>query len=165
MSDVALLPLQVPLKRQCLNSGADWEAGIARVTASTGLLLQWVENTEWLKLCDRFIPHAKVSSAKVLTKHVIPQVLHDIKGSAKEECHGAVGTLQCDRWTGENSHHLFELLKQMIKSINQVKCEWGVTIIACTTDASRESCKAWQLLCARFLHLVTPDCLAHQIDY
>ncbi|KAG2359997.1 hypothetical protein BDR07DRAFT_1462245 [Suillus spraguei] len=35
---------------------ADWETGLARVTASAGLPLRWVENPEWLKLCDRFIP-------------------------------------------------------------------------------------------------------------
>ncbi|KAG2124051.1 hypothetical protein DEU56DRAFT_705850, partial [Suillus clintonianus] len=143
---------------------ADWEAGLARVTASAGLPLRWVENPEWLRLCDRFIPRAKAPSAKVLTKRVMPQVLRGIKATAKEECRGAVGTLQCDGWTGENSHHLLgfmmtvkrklravrvhdasgdsrnaeELLKQIIESINQVESEWGVIIIACTTDASGE---------------------------
>ncbi|KAG2066160.1 hypothetical protein BDR04DRAFT_1030769 [Suillus decipiens] len=85
---------------------ADWEAGLARVTASAGLPLRWVENPEWLKLCDRFIPRAKIPSAKVLTKRVMPHVLHGLKVTAKEECRGAVATLQCDGWTGENSHHL-----------------------------------------------------------
>ncbi|KAG1770536.1 hypothetical protein EDD22DRAFT_843204 [Suillus occidentalis] len=47
-----------------------------------------------------------------------------------------------------------ELLKQIIESINQVKSEWGVIIIACTTDASGESHKARRLLCTKFLHLV-----------
>ncbi|KAG1786803.1 hypothetical protein EV424DRAFT_1476795 [Suillus variegatus] len=141
---------------------ADWEAGLARVTASAELPLQWVENPEWLKLCDRFIPQAKAPSAKVLMKRVMPQVLRGIKATAKEESCGAVGTLQCDGWIGENSHHLLgnscnaeELLKQIIESINQVESEWGVIIIACTTDASGESHK--------FPHLVTPDCLAHQV--
>ncbi|KAG2030206.1 hypothetical protein BDR03DRAFT_1017378 [Suillus americanus] len=184
MSDIGLLSL--PLKCQHLtNSGAycsvsqpitagsmllpliaDWEAGLARVTASAGLPLQWVENPEWLKLCDRFIPQAKVPLAKVLMKHVMPQVLRGIKATAKEEACGAVRTLQCDGWTGKNSHHLLgfmmtikqklhavpvhdasgnshnaeELLKQNIESINQVESEWG------------------------FLHLVTPDCLAHQFN-
>ncbi|KAG2029305.1 hypothetical protein BDR03DRAFT_936854 [Suillus americanus] len=153
-----------------LREQADWEAGLARVTASAGLPLRWVENPEWLKLCDRFIPRAKVPSAKVLMKCVMPQVLHGIKATVKEESRGAVRTLQCDGWTGENSHHLLgdsrnaeELLKQIIESINQVESEWGVIIIACTTDASGESRKAWRLLHAKFPHLVTPDCLAHQV--
>jgi len=85
---------------------ADWEAGLARVTASAGLPLRWVENPEWLKLCDRFIPYAKIPSAKVLTKRVMPHVLSGLKATAKEECRGAVATLQCDGWTGENNHHL-----------------------------------------------------------
>ncbi|KAG1753645.1 uncharacterized protein EDB91DRAFT_1286022 [Suillus paluster] len=78
MSDISLLPVQVPSKRQCMSHagayrsvsqpgalslsphiGAHWtdadqadlEAGLAQVTASAGLPLQWVENPEWLKLC------------------------------------------------------------------------------------------------------------------
>jgi hypothetical protein len=71
----------------------DWEAGLVRLTASAGLPLQWVKHPEWLKLCDRFIPRAKIPSAKVLTKHVTPDVLRGLKLTAKEECRG-------------DSHHL-----------------------------------------------------------
>ncbi|KIK77613.1 hypothetical protein PAXRUDRAFT_17383 [Paxillus rubicundulus Ve08.2h10] len=55
-----------------------------------------------------------------------------------------------------------ELLKQMLVAIRSIKTEWGATVIACTTDASRESAKAQCLLQQKFPHLVVPDCLAHQ---
>jgi hypothetical protein len=64
-----------------------------------------------------------------------------------------------------DSRNAKELLKQIIESINQVESEWGVIIIACTTDASGESCKARRLLRTNFPHLVTPDCLAHQVGH
>lgn len=45
----------------------DWETGLARLTASAGLPLRWIENPEWKKFCDRFLPTAKNPSSKVLT--------------------------------------------------------------------------------------------------
>ena len=65
---------------------ADWEIGFARLTASAGLPLQWVENLEWKKLCDRFLPKAKIPSSKVLTHTIIPGVLEGLKSSAREDC-------------------------------------------------------------------------------
>jgi len=37
-----------------------FETAIACLTASAGLLLQWVENPEWLALCEHFIPVQRV---------------------------------------------------------------------------------------------------------
>ncbi|KAG2365588.1 hypothetical protein BDR07DRAFT_1374249 [Suillus spraguei] len=85
---------------------ANWEIGLARLTASAGLPLRWVENHEWKVLCDRFLLRAIIPSAKVLTQRVLPHALSILKGAAKEECQGADTTLQCDGWTGENHHHL-----------------------------------------------------------
>ncbi|KAG2056523.1 hypothetical protein BDR06DRAFT_879729 [Suillus hirtellus] len=65
---------------------ADWEIGLARLTASAGLLLRWIENHEWKVLCDRFLSKAKIPSAKVLTQRVLPHALDILKGTAKEEC-------------------------------------------------------------------------------
>ncbi|KIJ14388.1 hypothetical protein PAXINDRAFT_40913, partial [Paxillus involutus ATCC 200175] len=161
---------------------ADWEAALTRLTASAGLPLWWVENHEWKKICDRFLPKAKNPAPKVLTDRIIPEVLSVLRTSAQLECQGSEATLQCDGWTGENHHHLIgfmmtaqrklhtirvhdasedpktaeELLKQIIET------EWGATIVACTTDASGESAKAQRLLRQKLPHLVVPDCLAHQ---
>ena len=58
-----------------------------------------------------------------------------------------------------------ELLKQMLLAINIIETEWGSTMITCTTDASGESQKAWRLLRQKLPHLVSPDCLTHQVLY
>jgi hypothetical protein len=81
---------------------ADWEIGLARLTVSAGLPLRWFENHEWKVLCDRFLPRAKIPSAKVLTQRVMPHTLNTLETIAKDECRGANATLQCDGWTGEN---------------------------------------------------------------
>ena len=49
-----------------------FETAIARLTASAGLPLRWVENPEWLALCERFIPSAKSPSRKVLMQRSKP---------------------------------------------------------------------------------------------
>ncbi|KAG2041579.1 hypothetical protein BDR03DRAFT_979518 [Suillus americanus] len=124
--------------------------------------VHWPTNQTWTDADQAdweawFIPRAKVPSAKVLMKRVMPQVLCGIKATAKEESRGAVRTLQCDGWTLHAVHvhdvsgdscNAEELLKQIIELINQVE----------------KSHKAQQLLRAKFLHLVTPDCLAHQFN-
>ncbi|KIK73899.1 hypothetical protein PAXRUDRAFT_109554, partial [Paxillus rubicundulus Ve08.2h10] len=163
---------------------ADWETGLARLTASAGLPLRWIENPEWKKICDWFLSKAKNPSSKVLTNRIIPEVLDGLKSSAQDECRGSEATLQCDGWMGENHHHLLgfmmtaqqklhtvrvhdasrdpkiaeELLKQMLLAINIIETEWGSTVIACTTDASGESQKARRLLRETFPYLVVPDC-------
>jgi hypothetical protein len=62
-----------------------------------------------------------------------------------------------ERKTAEN---LFQL---MVEVIEQLRSEWGVTVVAFTTDASGESRKARKMLLACYPHLVCPDCYAHQV--
>lgn len=57
------------------------------------------------------------------------------------------------------------LLALMIKIMQELKDDWGVEVIAFTTDASGESLKARKLLGKKFPHLVVPDCYAHQVCY
>ncbi|KIJ19529.1 hypothetical protein PAXINDRAFT_8016 [Paxillus involutus ATCC 200175] len=134
---------------------ADWEVALARLTASVGLPLQWIENLEWKKICDCFLSKAKNLSLKVLTDWIIPEVLNVLKASAQlHTIH--VHDASNDPKTVE------ELLKQMLLAISNIKTEWGATVVACTTDASGESVKAWRLLWQKLPHLVVPDCLAHQ---
>ncbi|KIK74201.1 hypothetical protein PAXRUDRAFT_72299, partial [Paxillus rubicundulus Ve08.2h10] len=57
---------------------------LARLTASAGLPLQWIENPEWKKICDRFLSKAKNPSSKVLTNRIIPEVLDGLKSSAQD---------------------------------------------------------------------------------
>ena len=55
------------------------------------------------------------------------------------------------------------LLKLRVEVFEHLQLEWKVTVGAFTTDASGESCKARNMLLARFPHLVCPDCFAHQV--
>jgi hypothetical protein len=82
-----------------------FETAIARLTASAGLPLRWVENPEWLALCERFLLNAKSPSRKVLTQRLIPTTLKGFKQAAQEQCRGLEGTLSYDGWTGGNHHH------------------------------------------------------------
>jgi hypothetical protein len=84
---------------------AMFETSIARLTASAGLPLRWVENPEWLALCERFMPNAKSPSRKVLTQRLIPATLKTFKQTAQEQCRGLEGTVSYDGWTGGNHHH------------------------------------------------------------
>ncbi|KAJ2925701.1 hypothetical protein H1R20_g11390, partial [Candolleomyces eurysporus] len=68
---------------------ADYEQSIARLTVAANLLLSWVDNPEWLAFLDQFLPQLTPISQKVLTKHVIPAVVH-----------------KADGWTGLNQHHI-----------------------------------------------------------
>ena len=82
-----------------------FETTIARLTASAGLPFRWVENPEWLALCERFMPSAKSPSRKVLTQRLIPATLKTFKETAKEQGRGLEGTVSFDGWTGGNHHH------------------------------------------------------------
>jgi hypothetical protein len=97
---------------------ADWEAALARLTASAGLPLRWIENPEWKKICDCFLSKAKNPSSKVLTDRIIPEVLNVLKASAQVECQGSEATLQCDGWTGENHHHLIGFMMTAQRKVN-----------------------------------------------
>ena len=88
----------------------DWETGLVRLTASAGLPLWWIENPEWKKLCDWFLPMVKNPSSKVLTTQIILGTLNSLQSSAQTDCQGSVVTLQCDGWTGENHHHLLAFM-------------------------------------------------------
>jgi hypothetical protein len=82
-----------------------FETTVARLTASAGLPFRWVENPEWLALCERFMPNAKSPSCKALTQRLIPATLKTFKQTAKEQCRGLEGTVSYDGWTGGNHHH------------------------------------------------------------
>ena len=82
-----------------------FETGIACLTASAGLPLRWVENPEWLALCERFMPNARSPSHKVLTQRLIPATLKAFKQAAQEQCQGLEGTVSYDGWTGGSNHH------------------------------------------------------------
>ena len=111
---------------------ADLEVALARLTASAGLPLRWVENHEFKVLCDRFLPKAKIPSAKVLTQRIMPRTLNTLKAAAKDDCRGAEATLQCDGWTGENSHHLLAFMMTARRKVNIKMTQRGIITLLFT---------------------------------
>ncbi|KAJ7938633.1 hypothetical protein B0H13DRAFT_1460255, partial [Mycena leptocephala] len=165
-----------------------FDQGIARVTAAAGFSLSWVENPEVVSFFQTFLPQANLPSRGVLTRRLVPQTLSVLQKDLRQSLQGAIGTGQADGWTAVNSHHLIAfmfaargkvytvrvhdaslerktaeiLLKLMLEVIETLKKDWGVELIAFTTDASGESRKARRLLRELMPHLITPDCYAHQ---
>lgn len=83
---------------------------IARLTASAGFPLSWVDNTEWIDFCTEFLPAAKLPSRRVLTRRLLPEAVAGLRTSAKIATKGQNVTLQADGWTGLNNHHLLAFM-------------------------------------------------------
>lgn len=78
---------------------------IARLTASCGFPFLWVDNPEWHAFCAEFIPGAQMIGRKSLANNWIPAEAGKYRKSAMERARGQEVTLQCDGWSGVNSHH------------------------------------------------------------
>jgi hypothetical protein len=87
-----------------------FETSLARLTASAGFPLRWVDNPEWHAFCDRWVPNAKTPSRKVLTQRLLPATLKVFKETAKEQARGSEATASCDGWTGGNHHHFIAFM-------------------------------------------------------
>ena len=46
----------------------DFGRYLARLTASAGFPFYWVENVEWLRFCQRFVPGAKPIKRRTLSR-------------------------------------------------------------------------------------------------
>ncbi|KAF7293683.1 hypothetical protein MIND_01148300 [Mycena indigotica] len=97
-----------------------FEYRIARLTASGGLPLSWIENPEALALFALFVPGAVVPSRAVLTRRLIPAVLKELQDEVKKRVRGSMGTLQADGWTGIDFHHLIAFMLAAAGHINTV---------------------------------------------
>jgi hypothetical protein len=87
-----------------------FETRIARLTASAGLPLSWVDNVEWIDFCQEFVPAAKSPSRKTLTRRLLPTAVAELRRDAKASVKGFEATVQGDGWTGENHHHLIAFM-------------------------------------------------------
>ncbi|KAF8240326.1 hypothetical protein L208DRAFT_1374376 [Tricholoma matsutake] len=135
---------------------------IACITASCGFPFMWVENIEWLDFLDNFLPAVAPISCYVLANWLIPAEIEKYHAAAKENAQGLEGTLQCDGWMGANFHRFFafmfttvkcdvhtvhiydmstecktavELLKKILEVKEHIETDWGIILIAVTSDA------------------------------
>lgn len=82
-----------------------FETRVMRLTASANLPLSWVDNLEWIRLCEEFIPKARPISRKHLTRVVLPRVVRQIREQVRKAVKAKEATLQADGWSGVNRHH------------------------------------------------------------
>jgi hypothetical protein len=94
-----------------------FEVHIARLTASAGLPLSWVDNPEWIDFIHQFLPWAASPSRKVLTTRLIPRVAKSYRQTAKQSTKGQNATIQADGWTGSNFHHLLAFMIAVNKKV------------------------------------------------
>jgi hypothetical protein len=87
-----------------------FDTHIARMTASAGFPLSWVDNPEWIDFCTEFLPAAKLPSRKTLTRRLLPAAIEELCTSARATAKGHEATLQADGWTGVNNHHLLAFM-------------------------------------------------------
>src|SRR5882762_3343649 len=66
-----------------------FENCIARLTASAGFPLSWVDNTEWIDFCTEFLP-----SRKTLTNRLLLAAVDKLRASARAAAKGHEATLQ-----------------------------------------------------------------------
>ncbi|KAH9026059.1 hypothetical protein EDB85DRAFT_1869147 [Lactarius pseudohatsudake] len=162
---------------------AMFETAVTRLTASAGLPLRWVENPEWLALCERFLPNAKSPSRKVLTQRLIPATLKGFKQTARKQCSGFEGTVSYDGWTGGNHHHYVAFMNHVIrvhdasgerktaenlfpeleKVLSDLQQSWNITVVAITSDAGGDALKGRKMAHRKYPHIVVPDCFGHQV--
>jgi hypothetical protein len=98
-------PSQPELPRWSSATQARFASLVARITASCGFPFLWVENPEWIAFCNEFVPGAQPISRKSLANRWIPAEAAKYRGVAKARVKGTLVTLQCDGWSGVNSHH------------------------------------------------------------
>jgi hypothetical protein len=94
-----------------------FEQRVLCLTATAGFPLSLVDNPEWAKLCDEFIPGAPHISRKVLTKRVLKEVVKEFRAEAKQQAKGKESTMQSDGWTGINHHHLVAFMITVNKKV------------------------------------------------
>ena len=87
-----------------------FETQIARLTASAGLPLSWVDNPEWIDFIHQFLLAAKSPSRKVLTTRLIPRLAKSYRQIAKDSSKDQNATIQAEGWTGVNFHHLLAFM-------------------------------------------------------
>ena len=98
-----------------------FESSLAWLTASAGFSFNWVNNPEFVRFCQQFLPHAELPSRKVLSNRILPTMLRDIRAGIREKVNGQLATVQCGGWTGPNSHHLIAYMVTVGKKVCSIQ--------------------------------------------
>ena len=109
-SSLSHQPSQPELPRWSSANQARFSSLVAHITASCGFPFLWVENPEWIAFCNEFVPGAQPISRKSLANRWIPAEAEKYRDAAKARVKGTLATLQCDGWSGVNSHHFLAFM-------------------------------------------------------
>ncbi|KJA13408.1 hypothetical protein HYPSUDRAFT_114015, partial [Hypholoma sublateritium FD-334 SS-4] len=165
-----------------------FETRLAKLTASAGLPLSWVDNPNWTAFLEEYVPLAQPFDRKALTNRIIPKLVTELREKAKSEAAGNFATVQADGWTGMNHRHLIafmitadkkvytvrvydasverktaeNFLHLLEEAVKEVEEKWKCKVIAVVTDASGECRKARQDFVKKYPWIVVLDCFAHQ---
>lgn len=96
------------------------ESTLARLTASVGFSLRWVDDPEWICFCSLFLPEARLITQKMLTQRLIPSELASFQEKARSGVAGELGTTQEDGWVGKNKLNLLAFM---------VNAKWTVRLL------------------------------------
>ena len=88
----------------------EFEQLLVHLMASAGLLFSWVENPEWILVCEEFLLGAPQTSQKVLTQQILHDMAAELWAEIQRSIKGKEVTLQGDGWTGLNHHHLIAFM-------------------------------------------------------
>lgn len=100
------------------NRQISFENRLAKVTASAGLPLAWLDNPQVASLFEEFLPLANLPLCKTMTNQIIPNLVADLRQTARNEASGAYATIQADGWTGINHQHLLAFMITARKKVS-----------------------------------------------
>ena len=88
----------------------DFNMQIGKMTVAADLPLGWTDNPVVRSGFSTFLPLAQLPSRKTLSRSILPTLQSNLRTQAQKEARGSNCTLQCDGWTGINSHHLIAFM-------------------------------------------------------
>lgn len=98
-----------------------FETRIARITASAGLPLGWIENPEVVTFISEFVnPAAHTPTRTSLTRRILPFAVKEAKDQTQRLIAALplrLGTIQFDGWTGINSHHYDAFMLALARTV------------------------------------------------
>ncbi|EIN04484.1 hypothetical protein PUNSTDRAFT_17540, partial [Punctularia strigosozonata HHB-11173 SS5] len=167
---------------------ARFESRIARITASAGLPLSWVDNLEFKAFVEDFIPAARLFSRRTLTSRILPAEVAVNRRSCVSRVKDGECTIAYDAWTGNNQQNLLpfqghakgeiftisvhdisgerkfaiNLLPLIEQAYEDAQNIYGVNVVAIVSDAGGDARAAPQMFGRKHPRLVIPDCYAHQ---
>ena len=109
-SHYSALPQPLPRSASSGFNQRTFDMCVGRMTVAAGLPMSWTDNPEVRSVFRTFFPWVQLPSRKTLSRSILPTLQSSLRTQAQKEARGSNCTLQCDGWTGINSHHLIAFM-------------------------------------------------------